>query len=261
MHKTPRAHEITDRLSFSLTSLSNLRFFDFVVVFFLFVGFKSGTIRNALAAATSAHTDHRAHAVALKWEGEKGPLGIAPHQQAHAEQASTSSPQHCSGDTENEDARAAAATVVVAPKICCCCCCSGLTSGTVPPQHLGTITFPTSGGSDFDACVSARGLSLKQLMMLFFDKSKCSPRGSRLRVLANFGSHCAWFGGTDYDRLRKSSRARAAVWSGELVCPHTEICHSLSCRNLTFRTAAQIFFFLCRAHKQNFQQQRTILSI
>lgn len=160
MHKTPRAHEITDRLSFSLTSLSNLRFFDFVVVFFLFVGFKSGTIRNALAAATSAHTDHRAHAVALKWEGDKGPLGIAPHQQAHAEQASTSSPQHCSGDTENEDARAAAATVVVAPKICCCCCCSGLTSGTVPPQHLGTITFPTSGGSDFDACVSARGLSL-----------------------------------------------------------------------------------------------------
>lgn len=157
---SPCARNNRPTLIFTHFTLSNLRFFDFVVVFFLFVGFKSGTIRNALAAATSAHTDHRAHAVALKWEGEKGPLGIAPHQQAHAEQASTSSPQHCSGDTENEDARAAAATVVVAPKICCCCCCSGLTSGTVPPQHLGTITFPTSGGSDFDACVSARGLSL-----------------------------------------------------------------------------------------------------
>lgn len=84
MHKTPRAHEITDRLSFSLTSLSNLRFFDFVVVFFLLVGFKSGTIRNALAAATSAHTDHRARRCVGKGVKEKAHLGIAPHQQAHA---------------------------------------------------------------------------------------------------------------------------------------------------------------------------------
>lgn len=104
---------------------------------------------------------------------------------------------------------------------------------------------PAAGATSMRVFLRAGYHYLKQLMMLFFDKSKCSPRGSRLRVLANFGSHCAWFGGTDYDRLRKSSRARAAVWSGELVCPHTEICHSLSCRNLTFRTAAQIFFFLC----------------
>lgn len=90
MHKTPRAHEITDRLSFfhftiTHNSLSTLaRLFVTFFVFFVQQSLSSGTIRrNALdAAATSAHTGG-----SCTWERDNGQRSTLEHKQHREEQA------------------------------------------------------------------------------------------------------------------------------------------------------------------------------
>lgn len=205
MHKTPRAHEITDRLSFSLHFTHHFR----TRRFFAVQSLSSGTIRNALAAvATSAHTAISGATLVVGW------TPATP---------STSSPQHCSGDTEEEDARAAARRSrpeEISQQLRWRLMHTHTHTVTHTPRTPGLVAAAFTTTPGIDACVRLAYLETADgAEHLFCSQSNCCPPQDTVEreVLANFG-HCVRaleFGHTDYDRLRKSSQSS---W----FCPHTQ---------------------------------------